>query len=260
MKSYSMTNLPYVVVFFFVISAKLSYSQSDITAQALVNRQPNFSLALMLSQNTSEIISTGFNNQLQDSTSPAKPMTKLIPDRLSIVERMFWGESGILRSTGIAPLTPSARRNELTYRRNVLSVHEVGGFTTLALFIPTLIYGQKNINMRNAAAEGRGTFDQNLAHTHKILGEVTFGVYMTTAALALFSPPPMIRRNEWSTISTHKTLAIIHFTGMVALPILGYLAFHAKDRESEKSLQQAHQITAYVTAAALTASMVIVTF
>jgi hypothetical protein len=203
---------------------------------------------------------SSFSNQLQDTAEVQKPKPKLLPERLSIIERAFWGESGLLRFTGIAPLTPESRKNELVYRRTVLSIHQIMGFTTMALFVPTLIYGQRNINMRNAAAEGRGVFDQNLADTHKRIAEITFGAYMTTAALAIFAPPPLVRRNEWSSISTHKTLALIHFTGMIAAPILGYLAYHANTRQEEKNLQKAHQITAYVTAAAFTASMIVVTF
>ena len=85
---------------------------------------------------------------------------------------------------------------------------------------------------------------------------------MATASLALFSPPPLIRRDEWSTVSLHKTLAIIHFTGMLALPILGYLAAQEerKDFSKAQSLQRTHQIVAYTTFVTFTASMIVITF
>ena len=197
-----------------------------------------------------------------DSTEMAKPKIKLLPDHLGNMEKIFWSENGIFRTTGIASLTPPERKIELSVRRTMLNVHQIGGFTTLALFIPTLILGQRNINMRNAVAEGKGTFDRNLSNTHQLLGDLTFGAYMATALLALFSPPPLIRRDEWSTVSLHKTLAIIHFTGMVAIPILAVLAAHEEriDFTKAQSLQRAHQIVAYTTFAAFTASMIVITF
>jgi hypothetical protein len=221
-----------------------------------------FSLSTVLSIGNSQIDERNNSTHFLDSTEAAKPKVKLLPDNMSLTEKAFWGEDGILRSTGIAPLNPIARKSELTYRRTVLSMHQVGGFVTMALFIPTLIYGQRNIDMRNAVAERRGTFDQNIASTHRTLGEVTFAAYMATASLALFSPPPLVRRNDWSTITIHKTLAIVHFAGMLALPILGSLAAHEErvNFENAKRLRTAHQITAYVTAAAFTASMIIITF
>lgn len=244
-----------------MINTNSAFTQSEITTKPSNNIQQNYSLSLMLRLNNSfEQGSPSFTDRLPDTVAAQKPKAKLLPERLSIVERALWGESGFLRFTGIAPLTPSSRKNELTYRRTVLSIHQIAGFTTMALFIPTLIYGQRNINMRNAAAEGRGVFDQNLTDTHKRIAQITFGAYMTTAALAIFAPPPIIRRNEWSSISTHKTLALIHFTGMIATPILAILAYHAKTLQEERNLQKAHQITAYVTAAAFAASMVVITF
>jgi hypothetical protein len=47
---------------------------------------------------------------------------------------------------------------------------------------------------------------------------------------------------------------------MIATPILAIMASRATSYEREKSLQKAHQITAYITAAAFTASMIVITF
>jgi hypothetical protein len=177
------------------------------------------------------------------------------------MESVLWGERGVLRTTGIAPLTPGARKSELGFRRTLLTLHQIGGFATVGLMIPTLILGQRNINNWNAAAAGTAPFDRQLDRTHKMWAGITFAAYMTTASLAIFSPPPLIRRDEGlNTVTVHKTLAWIHFTGMIATPILGMLAQGSHSASQASNYRTAHQITAYITAAALTASLVIVTF
>jgi hypothetical protein len=196
-----------------------------------------------------------------DTIDQGKPRMRLLPDHLSPMESVLWGEGGILRKTGIAPLTPGARKSELGFRRTLLTLHQIGGFITVGLMIPTLILGQRNINNWNAATEGSAPFDRQLDRTHKQWAGITFAAYMTTASFSVFSPPPLIRRDEGTnTITIHKTLAWIHFTGMIATPILGMLASRAHTVSQAKDYRTAHQITAYVTAAALTASMIVVTF
>jgi hypothetical protein len=176
------------------------------------------------------------------------------------METILWGEHGLLRTTGIAPLTPSARMSELRFRRTMLTAHQIGGFVTLGLLVPTLILGQRNIQNWNDAMMGVKPLDRQLNRTHRTLAEITFGTYLATAAMAIFSPPPIIRRNEASTITTHKILAWIHFTGMIATPILAVLAAHAKTADQAKTLRTAHEITAYTTAAALATAMIVITF
>jgi hypothetical protein len=77
------------------------------------------------------------------------------------------------------------------------------------------------------------------------------------------SPPPLIRRdNETSTTTIHKTLAWVHFVGMVVTPILGSTVLKRGPIGRYVDLNQArfHQISGYVTATALTAAMISVTF
>lgn len=197
---------------------------------------------------------------LQDDSTQAKPHIKLLPDHLSPMESILWGEHGVMRSTGILPLTPGARKTELSVRRTMLTAHQIGGFITIGLFIPTLILGQQNINMWNGVAAGTRAYDRDLDNRHRNIAMLTWGTYMTTAALSIFSPPPLIRRDEGGTTSIHKTLAWIHFTGMIAIPILGALGSSRRDFNSAKGYRTAHQIVAYTSAAALTASMIVMTF
>lgn len=185
---------------------------------------------------------------------------RLLPDNMSLMETALWGESGLARSTGLYAYTVEDRKLELSLRRTMLSIHQVGGFVTLGLFVPTLILGQRNIQNWNDATSGIHPLDRNLNRTHHTIAMITFASYMTTGALAILSPPPLVRRDGWNTVTVHKTLAWVHFTGMIATPILAALASKASTAQRARDLRTAHEIAAYTTAAALTASLIIVTF
>jgi len=195
-----------------------------------------------------------------DSTVVPKSTMKLLPDHLSPMESFLWGEGGIMRSTGWFPLTPESRKSELGVRRTMLTAHQIGGFLTFGLFIPTLIIGQRNLANWNNASNGH-LLDRKLNSLHQMMGMLTFSSYMATASLAIFAPPPLIRRGDWSTTTLHKTLAWIHFAGMIATPILGSLSgSKSLSPSAAQNLRTIHQVTAYATFAAFSASMIILTF
>jgi hypothetical protein len=171
---------------------------------------------------------------------------RLLPENMSLMERGMWGEHGILRGVGIAsPLTPEVRKGELGLRRTMLSMHQIGGFVTLGFMFGAVYAGQRVIDG-----------NRNFRQVHQTFVTGTILSYGTTAMLAILSPPPTIRRDEVSTTTIHKTLAWIHFAGMILTPILG-ASIH---RNSPVKAERFHQISAYATTAAFTASMIIVTF
>lgn len=165
----------------------------------------------------------------------------LLPDRLSPGEKLFWGENGLMR--GSYPLTEDGRERELGLRRTLLNLHQVGGFLTLATMLATAFAGQMIING-----------DESYEDWHKPLAYTTAGLYFTTASFALLAPPPVIRRPGFNSIALHKTLAWVHFSGMVATPIMG-LAF-GKDKDKRIF----HQAAGYATTAAFAGAMISVTF
>jgi hypothetical protein len=174
---------------------------------------------------------------------------KLLPDNMSFMERGLWGEHGIFRGIGLAPeLTLESRRSELQLRRTMLSIHQIGGFATLGLMIATCYYGQKIID------GGTGDYSK----TKNILVNATIISYSLTAALSIFSPPPIIRRDEASTTSTHKLLAWFHVAGMIVTPILGALI--AKNHTFHMDAAHVHQISGYITTALFATSMIVITF
>ena len=200
---------------------------------------------LSLSGGTVQSVPSVENPAADDSA--AAPKRRLLPANMSFMEKGLWGENGVLRSIGLAsPLTPEVRRSELGLRRTMLTIHQIGGFVTLASMVTAAYFGQKII-------DGESGYRRN----HQIAVATTIAAYSVTGLLAVLSPPPMIRRDEVNTITVHKTLAWVHFLGMVATPILGGMINRHADYYQRAHI---HQVSAYITTAALAASMIIVTF
>jgi hypothetical protein len=170
---------------------------------------------------------------------------KLLPEKLSPMKRFLWGERGLMRITGIAPLNLQSREKELKVRRKMLIAHQVLGVTTLGAMILADYTGQKTLN-------GSSHF----AGIHKKVVGVTIGTYFLTAAAALFAPPPLIVRKKWNNIKTHKLLAYLHFSGMVLTPIL---APHLVGNSYSKQAQF-HQVSAYVTTSLFASAIIVLKF
>jgi hypothetical protein len=179
--------------------------------------------------------------------APAATKRRLLPENMSVMERILWGESGFFRWTGIADtLSPKERKHELDVRRFMLSAHQIGGFATFAAMVAGVYYGQKTIDGDFAA--GR---------THSSIIKTTILMYTATGLLALLTPPPLIRRDEANTVTTHKLLAWAHIAGMIVTPIL---ASYISKRNPSSSSAHIHQISGYLTTAIFGASLVTVTF
>jgi hypothetical protein len=185
--------------------------------------------------------------ELQSDSLPQMPKRKLLPDNISFMEKGLWGENGLFRTTGLAaPLTPESRKSELALRRAMLTAHQIGGFVTLGSMITAVYFGQQLI-------DGNSGYRRN----HQIFVTATIISYSATGLLAVLSPPPMIRRNEMSTTTIHKTLAWVHAAGMILTPILGAsIGRHA----TTSQIAHFHQVSAYITTAALAASLIVITF
>jgi hypothetical protein len=187
-------------------------------------------------------------NLSSDSLPPA-PKRRLLPTNMSFMERTLWDETGLFRNMGLASrLTPEVRRSELSLRRTMLTAHLIGGLVTLGSMMTAAYYGQKIIDGNNT---------RSYRDHHQLFVTTTIISYSATGLLAVLSPPPMIRRDEFSTTTLHKTLAWVHFAGMVITPIIG-----ASINRHATSSQRAHfhQASGYITTAALAASLIVITF
>lgn len=176
----------------------------------------------------------------------------LLPKNMSLMEKGLWGENGFLRTVGLAPeLTRESRKSELGLRRTMLSIHQIGGFTTLGLMLATCYYGQKIID---GGVYGRRDYEK----TKYLFVNLTISSYTLTGLLSILSPPPMIRRDELSTTSIHKTLAWFHVAGMIATPLLGRLIVSHRQFHMDKA--HYHQAAGYITTALFATAMIVITF
>ncbi|MDB5106028.1 MAG: hypothetical protein JWP91_3717 [Fibrobacteres bacterium] len=189
----------------------------------------------------------------EDSAARVLASIPLLPEVMSPGEKIMWGKRGLMRITGAFPLTEESRERELGLRRTMLTVHQVAGFATLASMIATVTYGQLTLNGHTSLGE-----------THQTLAAITIGSYFFTAAMSLLSPPPMIRRKEWSTISIHKGLAMVHFSGMILTPLLAEGIAREERGAGKDAIDRdkahVHQVSGYITTAAFAAAMMVVTF
>jgi len=168
----------------------------------------------------------------------------LLPKKILLTQRLFWGEKGLLRITGMAPLNAEQRKKELAIRRVMLTSHQVLGFITLGGMVAQGIVGGQLYN---------GKF--NLRTTHEMLGRGVTLSYGLTAAASRFAPPPLINRDKKITsIRLHKWLSIVHMSGMIATNILG------NSIKNNPELKPVHRAVAYTTFATYAASIIVIKF
>ena len=90
--------------------------------------------------------STGFTQDdlLGDLMKTQDTITELLPKKMLLTQRIFWGQKGLLRP--ISPLNPVNREKELKLRRGMLVTHQVLGFATLGGMIGQGIVGSRLYN------------------------------------------------------------------------------------------------------------------
>ncbi len=221
-------------------NSSLLIQETPLQASPMFKPETDLRTQLILDQ-------ISYDRDLALADSFPRPTTRrLLPVNISFMEKTMWGENGFFRSTGLAsPLTPESRASELSLRRGMLVAHQLGGFVTLGLMMSAAYTGQKIID---------GNSGYRPYHQGFVAG--TIATYSVTGLLALLAPPPVIRRDEFSTTTLHKTLAWVHVAGMIITPILGSMI----GRHSDLKKEHVHQFSGYITTAVFAASMITVTF
>ena len=235
--------------FMFLIVAALTPYVSSLAQEKSLNIDSHESLAFAQSNYRVADTTESSADTLSDFLPPpVEP--KLLPDNISFGEKFLWGKNGFVRNIGLVPaLSPEERMRELHIRRTMLIAHQISGFTTLALMWTAAYFGQRTIDDPK---------NRSLGNAHQAFVAATIATYSLTGLLAILSPPPLIRRDEGSTTSLHKTLAWVHFIGMIITPILGGMIRNHRIFNMDKA--HFHQVAGYITTAALTASMLVITF
>ena len=168
---------------------------------------------------------------------------ELLPERIIFTQKIFWGENGILRKTGIAPLNLENREKELKLRRSMLKTHQILGYFTLGAMVAQGFIGGELYN-------ATGDRYNSLYKTHKNMSKVVNVGYFTGAALSLFSPPPLANKKTkgFSSIKAHRFLSNIHFSAMVITNMVS------------DSNKKAHKAAAYTAFASYATAVIVFKF
>lgn len=190
------------------------------------------------------ITSTGFSQDdlLSDLMKTQDTTTELLPKKMLLTQRIFWGQKGLLRP--ISPLNAVNREKELKLRRGMLVTHQVLGFATLGGMIGQGIVGSRLYK----------NYDNNLKDIHEGLGAFVNITYSTTAVMSLFAPPPLINRDKKiSAIRIHKWLSVVHMSSMIATNLLA-------DKAGDPKFKPYHRAAAYTAFASYAAAVIAIKF
>ena len=152
-----------------------------------------------------------------------------LPEDMPYVKSVIWGEEGLFRKWDIGPET---RIEELKLRRKMLQAHQWLGIVTLTGLAYQYSVGKELYD------DDEGDYWDDHYDKHKAMGYFTYTTYMTGASLAIFSPPARKYDDNFSSIKLHRTLAILHFSAMVAQPFLAKNA--VKNGKKYDDLMDAH--------------------
>lgn len=168
----------------------------------------------------------------------------LLPPKMLLTQRVLWGQKGLMRISGLAPLNTEARKRELDVRRFMLKSHQVLGFITLGGMVAQGIVGSRLYNGK-----------YNLKDAHENLAVGVNLTYSLGAVTSLLVPPPLINRDKKITsLRLHKWLAIAHMSGMIATNLL------SDGAEDNLKSRSAHRTAALFTFASFAAAMVVIKF
>ena len=141
----------------------------------------------------------------------------------------------------------------------MLRIHQKLALITLAPMAATLITGPM------AKAKGRNgqtitePTDANLDF-HMALGGLTTAMYWTTAFYAI-DAPRIPGEHHRGPIRVHEVLAGVHGSGMIATPVLGYMAWKQENSgEKVHGIASAHGPVADITVGAYAAALVAVSW
>src|SRR5207302_79414 len=118
----------------------------------------------------------------------------------------------------------------LTTRRQMLRLHQLGGFATLATMTATVVVGQLNYNDKYGGGGDTGKYRL----THQVLAYGTSGIFAATGLLALFAPSPFEKPLRFDTATLHKAAMLVATTGLVAQVFLGIMTASSEGKTSQR--------------------------
>ena len=160
------------------------------------------------------------------------------------------------KAKGPDPAAQKALERKLSLRRDMLQLHQLGGFLTAASMGLTVAVGQANYADKYGGGGDTGRFRT----LHLALGFTTAGLFALTGSLALFAPSPLEKPLRLDTATIHKISMAVATAGMLAQIILGPITASKDGQLSQRDFALAHQIIGYTTFVATAAGAVVLTF
>ncbi len=192
-------------------------------------------------------VSQSAADSLLNDLDIATEETALLPKKMILSQRVFWGENGLYRKVGIAPkLTLENREKELKIRRTMFKIHQAVGLLTAAGMLAQGFLGARLYKPE--------TYSDNLLKAHRATGMGVNISYATTALMAFTAPPPLINRRGISSSKAHKYLSYVHLTAMIGTNVLG-----SRIKENFK-LKPYHRGFAYTAVGSYMASIIVLKF
>ena len=146
--------------------------------------------------------------------------------------------------------------SSLSRRRDLLQLHQLGGFATIATLAATVVVGQLNY----ADKYGGGGDTGKYRTAHQVLAYGASGIFAATGILALLAPSPFEKPLRMDTATLHKVSMMVATAGMASEIILGIVTSRSEGKISQRDFAFAHQIIGYMTLAATTAGFLVLTF
>jgi hypothetical protein len=144
----------------------------------------------------------------------------------------------------------------LSRRRDLLRLHQLGGFATIAALAATVVVGQLNY----ADKYGGGGDTGRYRTAHQVLAYGTSGIFAATGILALLAPSPFEKPLRLDTATLHKVSMLVATAGMASQIVLGIVTSRSEGKISQRDFALAHQVIGYTTLAATTAGFLVFTF
>ena len=126
-----------------------------------------------------------FDDPIFNFENKENDKNELLPNKMLLTQRIFWGEKGVFRKINISKLNKKNRQKELVVRKKMLKAHQFIGYLT---FLGMLTQGYLGGKLYSG--------DYSLYDLHKNIGKAVTISYFTGAGLSLFSPPPLVRNKK----------------------------------------------------------------
>ena len=146
--------------------------------------------------------------------------------------------------------------HQLSRRRTMLQLHQLGGYATMATLTAAVVLGQVNYLDKYGGGGDTGRW----MTPHAIAAFTAAGVFTATGLLAILAPSPLEKPARVDTVTLHRIAMAVATAGMVAQVVLGPITGSKEGQLSQRDFALAHQIIGYTTLVATYTGFLVLTF